>query len=106
MDVGDDFFRWLNHATTQAGERQRRAHQFQKGPPFERVIPFFGLLGKFAAHKFFEDRRIGELFEVAPILSRRIVFLPAKNAVAQQFEIDVTIVTHQFLSEPSAVADG
>ena len=68
MDVRDDFLRRLNHAAAQARERQRRAHQFQKRSSFDRVIPLFGLLGKFATHKFFEDGRIGELFQIAPIL--------------------------------------
>src|SRR5437762_12901068 len=65
LDVRNDFLRRLNHATAQARERQRRAHQFQKRAALDGIVPLFGSLWEFALHEFFEDRRVGEFFETA-----------------------------------------
>src|SRR5438132_2890354 len=67
LDVRNNFLGRLNYTTAQAGERQRRAHQFQKRAALDRVVPFFGLLREFATNEFFEDGRVGEFFKAAPV---------------------------------------
>src|SRR5437867_1000419 len=68
FDVRNDFLRRLNHATTQARQRQRRAHQLQERATLDGIVPLFGSLWEFALDKFFKDRRVGEFFEAAPVL--------------------------------------
>ena len=66
-DVRNNVFGRLNDATTQARERQRRAHDLQERSAFDRVIPFVGGVRKLATHELFDDRRVGEIFERAPV---------------------------------------
>src|SRR5260370_16043203 len=56
FDVRNDFLRRLNHASTQAGEGQRRAHQLQKRATLYWIVPLFGSLWEFALDEFFKDR--------------------------------------------------
>ena len=69
LDVRNDLLGRLNHAAAQTGQRQRRAHQFQKRAALDGIVPLFGLLRELALDEFFEDRRVGEFFKAAPVLS-------------------------------------
>jgi hypothetical protein len=50
-----------------AGQRERRAHQLEKGSPADRVEPLRRVLRKFAVEVFLELRCIGHGLETAPI---------------------------------------
>ena len=95
-NVRNNLLRRLDDATTQAGERERRAHDLQERSALDRVIPFVGGVRELASHELFDDWRIREIFERAPVFfgRRRVRARRAQNPVPQQFKIDVTIVTH------------
>src|SRR5215471_2279510 len=49
---------------------------------------------KLTADKLGEYGRVGEFFKRAPVFLRRALVLAAEDAIAQQLEIDVTVVRH------------
>src|SRR5262249_7809775 len=86
--------RRLKDATTQAGESQRRAHQFDERAALDRVMPLLRLLRKLARDKLTKLRRISQFFKTAPVFlpaTRRLSILQSKDVIAHQLEIYVTV---------------
>jgi hypothetical protein len=74
--VGHNVFRWLARAGTEAGQRQRRAHQLQELPPIDGAAKAAGLARKLVLQAPLEIFGLRQLFEAAPIL------LPAASGEA------------------------
>ena len=66
-DVRNDRFRRLFDTRAHAGQRQRRAHQFEEIPAAFRIVPLGGLFRKLPVQVFAELRRISQLAEAPPI---------------------------------------
>ena len=66
-DVRDDLLFRLARAGAHAGERERRAHQLQELPAAGRVGELRGLCRELAVDVLAELRRVGQLFEAAPV---------------------------------------
>jgi hypothetical protein len=66
--VGDDQLVGLAGAAGDAGQRQRRAHQFEESAPADRVVPFRRVRGELAVEELLELGRLGDGFETAPVL--------------------------------------
>ncbi len=123
LTFGTIFFGGLEHATAEARERQRRAHQLQKRAPLDRIVPLFSMLRVFAGDEFTKLRRVRQLFETAPKLLAGVaagsvfagsagivgspagqpgwravlpaVFLDGENAFPHQFEVYVSVFAHR-----------
>ena len=66
----EDFLR-LNRTRSQSGERDRSAHELEKAPPADRVVPFRCSRWEFTVEKLLESFGIRELFQTPPILPAR-----------------------------------
>ena len=78
-DKRDDLLGRLVDATTEAGEGQRCAHQFQEGPSLYWIVPLLRVLRILALHKFAELGRVAKLFQATPEV---LAVLGAHNAIA------------------------
>src|ERR1041385_4739570 len=85
FDVRNDLLRRLKNAATQAGESERRAHEFNKRAPLNRVIPLLGLWRNLARNKLTKSWRVSDFLKTAPVFlpaTRRVSILRSKNVIA------------------------
>ena len=66
-DVRDDLLVRLPGAGADAGERERGAHQLQELPAAGRIVELRGLRRELPLDVLAELRRVGQLFEAAPV---------------------------------------
>ena len=91
--VRDDFLGRLLRAGGNAGERQRRAHQFQELAAPLRVVPLGRLLGKLAMEILAKLRRVGELPEAPPV---QTALVPARRERIAAKSISQLLTSYQF----------
>ena len=68
--VRQNFFRRLPRARRDAGERDRRAHQFEERPPSHGIGDRLDLGGKFVGESILERRIARELVQRSPEIPR------------------------------------
>src|ERR1044071_8879304 len=113
LDVRNDLFGWLENTSTQSGECQRGSHQFQERTTLNWIVPGFSVLRIFTFDKLAKLGSVDHFFHTAPIafgflnvargglrglvtvtIVQRSLVLLIQYVLAQQFEIDVTVVAH------------
>ena len=85
-DVRHDLFLGLARARSQAGERERGAHEFQEGPALDRIGNGFDLRRKLVVQTLSERRVAGQFVQRAPPAVAAERFLAAMAGPAEAGE--------------------